>query len=280
MEGKVCIVTGANRGVGRITAEGLARAGAKVVLVCRDRASGEAARAEIASRTGSSGVRLMVADLASQKSIRSFVDEFRRSHDRLDVLVNNAGAHFRKRERTEDGIEATFAVNHLAYFLLTRLLADMLEASAPSRIVNVASEAHRRCADLDDPQSESGYRGFRAYCKSKLANVLFTYELARRLGGTNITANCLHPGVVRTGLLRSIVGAKLVLRPLRFLLRPFTVSPEEGADTVLFLATSAEVDGISGKYFIKRTAVKSSDFSYDEIAANQLWELSSRLTRG
>lgn len=279
MEGKTCLVTGANRGIGRVVAEGLADRGATVVMVCRDRGRGEGACAEIRSATGNPRVACLVGDLAVQSDVRRVASEFKEGHEALHVLVNNAGAFFPKRVLTEDGIEATFAVNHLGYFLLTRLLADRLEAGAPSRIVNVASEAHRRCPDLEDPQSEARYRGFRAYCQSKLANVLFTYELARRLGGTDVTANCLAPGIVRTGMLRDIVGANLLLRPFRFLLRPITVSVEEGADTVLYLAASPEVAGITGKYFVRRKPVKSSDFSYDEIAANQLWEMSAKLTR-
>src|SRR5581483_7870588 len=221
MQGKVCIVTGANSGIGRITALELARLGAQVVMVCRDRARGEAALAEIKQATGNNQVELMLCDLSSQADIRRFADEFKATHARLDVLVNNAGVYQRKRATTVDGLEATFAVNHLGYFLLTNLLLDVLKQSAPSRIINVASGAHASGhINFDDLQGERQYKGVRAYCHSKLANILFTLELARRLAGTGITANSLHPGAVATGIFRALP------KPLEALIKLLTMSPE------------------------------------------------------
>jgi NAD(P)-dependent dehydrogenase (short-subunit alcohol dehydrogenase family) len=194
MSGKVCLVTGANSGIGKVTALELARMGARVVMVCRDQARGEAALAEIKQATGNDHLELMLCDLSSQADIRRFADEFKAAHNRLDVLVNNAGVYLRKRQTTVDQLEATFAINHLGYFLLTNLLVDLLKQSAPSRIVNVSSGAHASGhINFGDLQGEKSYGGGRAYCHSKLANILFTRELARQLAGTQVTANCLHP---------------------------------------------------------------------------------------
>jgi retinol dehydrogenase 14 len=197
MDEKVCLITGATSGIGKATAMGLARMGASVVMVGRDRGRGEAALAEVKGKSANASVDLMLADLSSQEDIRRLADEFKEAYPRLDVLVNNAGVIRSRRIRTADGIEMTFAVNHLAYFLLTNLLLDVLKASAPSRIVNVASGEQRNgTIDFDDLQGEMGYKGAKAYSQSKLATVLFTYELARKLEGTGVSANCLHPGVV------------------------------------------------------------------------------------
>jgi retinol dehydrogenase 14 len=194
---KVCLITGATSGIGKATAIGLANMGASVVMVGRDRGKGQAALAEIKERSANASVDLMLADLSSQEDLRRLADEFKEAYPRLDVLVNNAGVIRSRRIRTADGIEMTFAVNHLAYFLLTNLLLDVLKASAPSRIVNVASGEQRNgTIDFDDLQGEMGYKGAKAYSQSKLATVLFTYELARKLEGTGVSANCLHPGVV------------------------------------------------------------------------------------
>src|SRR5215210_5786673 len=198
---KICLITGASSGIGKATAMGLANMGASVVMVGRDRGRGEAAMAEIKEKSPNASVDLMLADVSSQQEIRRIADEFKDAHPRLDVLINNAGVFSSKRITSADGIEMTFAVNHLAYFLLTNLLLDVLKDSAPSRIVNVASGEQRNATiDFDELQGEKGYKGAKAYSQSKLANVLFTYELARRLEGTGITANCLHPGVVGTNL--------------------------------------------------------------------------------
>jgi retinol dehydrogenase 14 len=276
MTGKTVLITGATSGVGKATAMGLANMGARVVMVGRDRGRGEAAMADIKERSGNASVGLMLADVSSQKEIRRLADEFRGAYPRLDVLINNAGVFRSERITTADGIEATFAVNHLAYFLLTNLLLDRLKASAPSRIVNVASADHSNGAiDFDDLQGEKGYGGAKAYSQSKLANVLFTYELARRLQGTGVTANCLHPGVVGTNLGSGVSGAfGFVVRALR----PLMKSPEKGAETSIYLASSPEVEGVSGGYFVKKAEARSSKASHDERLATRLWEASAELT--
>jgi NAD(P)-dependent dehydrogenase (short-subunit alcohol dehydrogenase family) len=219
---------------------------------------------------------MIIGDLSSRESIRQMAADFEGRFDRLDVLINNAGAWHPDRTLTIDGIEATFATNHLAYFLLTGLLTPLLKRSAPSRIVNVASEAHRWARlDFDDLQGDKSYGGWSAYSKSKLANILFTYELARRLDGTGVTANCLHPGTVRTELFRNlsgITGAAIKLATV------FFRSPKKGAETTVYLASSPEVQGVSGKYFADCKEARSNEASYDEEAALRLWEMSERLT--
>ena len=273
MTGKLCIVTGANAGIGKETALGLAKLGATVVMICRDRDRGEAAQREIKKRSGNDRVELMLCDLGSQKSIEQFANDFKEHYDRLDVLVNNAGVLMRERSLNEDGIESTFAINHLGYFLMTNLLLDLLKTSAPARIVNVASTAHKYGKiDISGWVIGSDYSAFGAYANSKLANVLFTYELARRLEGTGVTANCLHPGAVGTNLFRGL--PKL----LQALIALVTMGPERGARTSIYLAGSPDVEGVSGKYFARRREEKSSDASYDRDAARQLWEVSQELT--
>jgi NAD(P)-dependent dehydrogenase (short-subunit alcohol dehydrogenase family) len=218
----------------------------------------------------------MLADVSSQEEIRRLADEFKEAYPRLDVLINNAGVFRSKRITSADGIEMTFAVNHLAYFLLTNLLLDVLKASAPSRIVNVSSRDHSNATiDFDDLQGEKGYKGAKAYSQSKLANVLFTYELTRRLEGTGVTANCLHPGVVGTNFGSGVSGVfGFMVRALK----PLMKSPEKGAETSIFLASSPEVEGLSGRYFVKKAEAHSSDVSYDERIARRLWEVSAELT--
>src|SRR5215216_4118225 len=265
MDGKVCLITGATSGIGKATAMGLANMGASVVMVGRDRGRGEAVMAEIKEKSSNASVDLMLADVSSQEEIRRLADEFKEAYPRLDVLINNAGVFRSKRITTADGIEMTFAVNHLAYFLPTNLLLDMLKASAPSRIVNVSSGDHSNATiDFDDLQGEKGYKGAKAYSQSKLATVLFTYELARRLEGTGITANCLHPGVVGTNLGSGVSGVfGFMVRALT----PLMKSPEKGAETSIYLASSPEVEGLSGRYFIKKAEARSSDVTYDERIA-------------
>ncbi len=272
--GKVCIVTGANAGIGKETALGLAKLGATIVMICRDRDRGEAAQREIKQRSGNDRVELMICDLGSQKSIEQFANEFKQHYDRLDVLVNNAGVLMRERSLNEDGIESTFAINHLGYFLLTNLLLDVLtRGGATARIVNVASTAHKYGKiDIGGWVIGRDYSAFGAYANSKLANVLFTYELARRLEGTGVTANCLHPGAVGTNLYR---GLPKLLQALIMLV---TMGPERGARTSIYLAGSPEVEAVSGKYFARRREEKSSDASYDRNAARQLWEVSEDLS--
>ena len=277
MRGKVCLVTGANAGIGKAAALGIARRGATVVLLCRNEARGAAAKAEIERRSGDASLHLLAADFASLGQIRRVAEEYLQRFDRLDVLLNNAGVlAWRERRSSEDGLELTFAVNHLAPFLLTGLLLDRLKESAPSRVVTVASGAHRRVElDFDDLQNERGYSPFDAYSQSKLANVYFTYELARRLEGTGVTANCMHPGVVSTALFRDM---KWWQRIALFLGRPFLLTPERGADTAVYLAADAGVAAVTGRYFEKREAVKSSPVSYDADLARRLWEVSEALT--
>ena len=278
MQGKTCLITGANAGIGKAAAIGLARHGARVVLLCRSESRGRAAMAEIERRSGNGSLDLLIADLASQAQIRKAAEEYLQRFDRLDVLLNNAAVlAWRERRVNEDGFEMTFAVNHLAPFLLTGLLLERLKECAPARVVTVASGAHRKIKlDFDDLQNERGYSPFEAYSRSKLANVYFTYELARRLEGTGVTSNCLHPGVVSTALFRELTPW---LRLLLWLGRPFLLKPEAGADTAVYLAAAPDVAGVTGKYFEKRSQVRSSPVSYDGDAARRLWELSEALTK-
>ncbi len=270
------MITGANSGIGKATALGLAKLGATVVMVCRDRERGESALKEISQRSRNTSISLLVADLASQKSIRQLAKEFTDTHPKLYVLINNAGVFLTKRILTEDNIETTFAVNHLAPFLLTNLLLDTLKASAPSRIVTVSSDAHQGAQiNFDDLQGEKHFSGFDAYHQSKLANILFTYTLAKRLNGTKLTANCLHPGAIRTNLGHQ--NSILFHTGYRFVSLFFS-SPAKGSQTVTYLASSSDVEGVTGKYFVKKKERKSSPESYDEAAAKRLWQISVKLT--
>ena len=274
MQDKVCLVTGANSGIGRVTAIGLAKRGATVVLVCRNEERGGPVLEEI-RRNGRGSAALLVADLASQRQVRAVAAAFLARFDRLDVLVNNAGvAGWGTRLVTEDGLERTFAVNHLAPFLLAALLLDRLKASAPARVVTVSSAAHRNPAlHFDDLEGERRYSAFGAYSRSKLANILFTNELARRLEGSGVTANCLHPGVVATGIFRNLP------RWMRMVfVSPLALSPEKGADTMLYLASASEVAGVSGHYFVRRKARRPSRAARDDAAARRLWAASEALT--
>ncbi len=277
MRGKVVLLTGGNSGLGKATAMALAKMGADLTIVCRDQARGEAARGEIAEASGNTSVSLMIADLLLLREVRRVASEFRASHQRLDVLINNAGSNFTTYTETEDGLERTMALNYFAPFLLTNLLLEALEGSAPSRVVNVSSTAHYGASlDLDKIKGERGMGtgGLGAYGRSKLALVLFTYELARRLEGNGVTANCLHPGAVRTHIWAH-AGA---LSPLTRLASQFMLSPEDGAKTQVYLASSAEVEGVTGKYFEKSTQKRSSRASYDEAMAGRLWDLSMKIT--
>lgn len=277
MKDKICMVTGATSGIGEATARALAQMGATVIVVGRDPERGAAALERIRSATGSMAVELMLADLSSQAQIRQLAQEFKRKYSRLDVLVNNAGALFTTRQQSADGIEMNFALNHLNYFLLTNLLLDTLKASAPARIVNVGALAHQfaRRVDFDDLQGQRKYFGWGAYGQSKLCNLLFTYELARRLDGTGVTVNALHPGIVATNFGMSGGG---VMRLFNRLMSVAMIRPEQGAQTSLYLATSPEVEGISGKYFVNQKAVRSSKASYDQSAAARLWQVSEAMT--
>ena len=278
LRGKTCLVTGANAGIGRATATGLARAGAQLIMVCRDEERGRQALESIREQSGSERVQLLLGDLASQASIRVLARRILAEHGELHVLINNAAVLPRSREVTVDGLERQFATNHLAGFLLTRLLLERLQQSAPARIVNVASGAHIRATiDFEDLQAERGYDPTLVYGRTKLMNVLFTYELARRLAGSGVTANCLHPGVIATSLLRNYIGLP---RPFRRLLSLFFGSPARGALTSLHLAQASELEQVSRQYFKAAQAVPSSPNSYDEQAAARLWAVSEQLCGG
>jgi NAD(P)-dependent dehydrogenase (short-subunit alcohol dehydrogenase family) len=277
MQGKVCIVTGANSGIGKATALGLAQMGATVVMVCRDKVKGEEAQNEIKEKSGNDAIDLMHADLTSQESIRQLVENILQHYQQLHVLINNAGVVNLTRRETSDGYEMMFAVNYLAPFLLTNLLLEKLEASAPARIVNVSSDSHQAgYIKLEDLQSEKQYKFMRSYGQSKLALVLFTYELARRLQGTGVTANCLHPGFVATNIGQNGVGS--VGRSIvKLIFSRLGISPEEGAKTSIYLASSPEIEGVTGKYFAKSIPVRSAPISYDETLQRQLWEVTAQL---
>jgi NAD(P)-dependent dehydrogenase (short-subunit alcohol dehydrogenase family) len=277
MAGKVCLLTGATAGIGAVTARVLAERGATLFAVGRNPQKCAALVQELRQRTGNSAAEFFIADLSKQSDIRALARQVLDRCPRIDVLINNAGAIFFQRRLSADGIEMTFALNHLGYFLLTDLLLDRLKASAPARIVNVASAAHSRATlDFGDLQNERRYRGFRTYCRSKLANVLFTYELARRLAGSGVTANALHPGIVAT---RFAADGGWRGSALRLAVSVLGVSPEKGARTMIYLATSPDVQGVSGKYFAKEQAVASAPASHDEAAARRLWEISERLVQ-
>src|SRR6266853_1997116 len=276
MQGKICMVTGANSGIGKATALELAQMGATVVMVCRDHARGEEAKSEITTKSRNNAVDLLLADLSSQQSIRQLVENFQHHYTHLHVLINNAGAAFPGRRESVDGLEMTFAVNYLAPFLLTNLLLDVLKNSVPARIINVDSDNHRFVRlDMQDLQLKRRYGFLRAYGRSKLALLLFTYELARQLQGTGITVNALEPGPTSTTFGQKGTGpaARMLLK---FVSSLFS-SPEKGAQTSIYLASSPEVETITGKYFVKSAPRRSSALSYNEELQRQLWEESARL---
>ncbi len=279
MAGKTVIITGGNSGIGLETAVALARAGANTVITARDESRGAAAVSDIKSRSGSSDVSLVVFDLGSLTSVRNGAAQIGERFPRIDVLINNAGLVLTDRQETVDGYETTFAVNHLGPFLLTELLLDRIKNSSPARVVNVSSTAHstaKRGLDFDDLQSEHGYRAMSVYGSSKLANIYFTTELARRLAGSGVTANCLHPGTVATGYGRD-GDTKGLLAVGISLVRPFMITPEKGAQTSVYLASSPDVADVSGEYFIKCKARTPSKAAQDRTAAGRLWEVSEKL---
>lgn len=276
--GKTVLVTGGTGGIGRATAIGLASMGARVGITGRESVRTRTAAADIASASGNATVDAFPADMSSQAQVRRLAGEVLDAYPRLDVLVNNVGGFWGTRHVTADGLEHTLAVNHLAPFLLTNLLLDRLRASAPARVVTVSSGAQAMGRmNFDDLQGERTYSGQQAYNQSKLANVLFTYELARRLEGTGVTATVLHPGVVRTGFAAEDPSA--VWKVMLPLIRRFLKSPTKGAVTSIYLASSPEVEGMSGKYYVGRKPRKSSKASYDTAAAARLWQMSIDLVR-
>lgn len=275
LSGKTALVTGASSGIGLEASVKLAKNGAEVLMVARDPKRGEAARADVARRSGSDAVSLLLCDFGSQAAIRALADEVKSKAARLDILVNNAGSVSSKRQVTEDGIEQTFAVNHLGYFLLTNLLLDLVVASAPARIVNVSSVGHRQgTLDFEDIGFERGYGIMKAYSRSKLANVLFTSELARRLEGKRVTVNALHPGAVATHIWSH---APAIARPLLAVAKLFMISPEEGGDRIVYLATSPEVEGQTGGYYEKNRLVTPARLARDSTLASRLWTFSTDL---
>jgi retinol dehydrogenase-14 len=276
MGGKTVLITGGTSGIGKAAAVALAAMGAYVVVVGRNPERGEAALEEIKARSHSESVELMLADLSVQAELGRLAGEFQERHDRLDVLANNAGLVQSRRTETAEGIETTLATNHLAPFLLTNLLIARLKESAPSRVITVSSEAQRwGKMDFEDVQSTRKYRGFPVYGMTKLANIMFTYELAERLKGTGVTANCLHPGPVGTNFGKNNAGPMALFFRLG---KPFMRSPEQGADTLVWLAVSPEVEGVSGKYFSDRKEIEAKEVAHDPAARRTLWTISEDLT--
>lgn len=276
IRGKLCIVTGANSGIGRETALGLARNEANLVMVVRNQERGNRARNEIASQSGNNSIDLMVCDLSSMESIRRFIQEFKAKYGRLDVLINNAGAVFYKRQVTDEGYERTLAVDYLAPFLLTNGLLTLLKSSAPSRIVNVSSGLYTRGKiDFDDLQSEKKYAGMKAYSNAKLMILMFTYELAERLRNDGVTVNAVLPGFVATNLGKSSGSRSQAF--MFGLMRPFQISAQKAAETLLYLASSKDVEGVTGKCFSKKKQVPTSQASHDEAKWKILWTATTKL---
>ncbi|MHA2352422.1 MAG: SDR family oxidoreductase [Candidatus Thorarchaeota archaeon] len=278
LKDKVCIVTGSNSGIGKETALALAEMGAKVVTVVRNKESGEEACSEIIEVSGNSSVDLMICDLSSMESIRNFASEFRNKYNRLDVLVNNAGAVISKRQLTIDGFERTLAVNYLAPFLLTHELLPLLKGSTPSRVINLSSGLHKRAKlNLDDLQSESSYKSRNVYGSAKLMVVMHTYEMARRLKDTGVSVNVVLPGFVATNLGRS--SGSLASRVMFGMMKPFQLNPKEGAETSVYVASSPDVEGVTGKCFEKKEAIETSEITNDAELQKQLWDATISLLR-
>ncbi len=271
MRDKVCIVTGATGGLGKAIARGLAQLDARVVLACRDKERGERVQWEIVSATGNRALELIFVDLANRTSIRTAAAQFKATHDRLDVLINTAAVFQSKRTTTPDGFETMFVTNHLGPFLLTNLLLDKLRASAPARIINVTAPSTVPL-DFDDLQSERKFRALHAFGASKMANLLFTYELARRLDGTGVTVNAVHPGLVKSDLMRESP------RVMNWVVQWMSAAPEKGAETPVYLATSPDVAKVTGKFFKDKKSIESNAYSHDAAVQNRLWEVSAALT--
>ncbi|HLW90120.1 MAG TPA: SDR family oxidoreductase [Roseiarcus sp.] len=277
MQGKTVVMTGATSGIGEVAAESLAEGGARIVFIARDKARAEATLKRLAARSALRH-RAVIADLSSLAEAKRAGAEIAAEEQRINALVNNAGAIFSKRRLTADRLEMTFALNHMSYFVLTEALRERLVASAPARIVSTASDAHTGAKlDFDDLQAEKSYSAMRAYGRSKLCNILFTRELARRLAGTGVIANCLHPGFVATRFGDQAGGA---IGRFVGLAKLFAITPEKGADTIVYLASSPDVATVSGKYFIKRRAATPSAAAQDDEAARRLWAASEALAAG
>lgn len=276
LKGKRCLITGANSGIGLATAIAIAQKGAEVIIVCRNLAKANVAKEQIINKSGNKKVALLLADFADQASIRRMAEQFHQEYGQLDILINNAGLIASNREETADGYEYTFAVNHLGYFMTTCLLMPALQAAPSARIVSVSSEAHRIGEiNFDDIQLRRGYTNMKAYAQSKLANILFTDTLAKKLKDTNITANCLHPGVVKTNFAGE---GDLLMKGMFLLARPFMISATEGAQTSIYLASSPEVEGVTGKYFAKCKKKRPATRATNPDTAEQLWKLSESMT--
>ena len=276
LAGKTILITGANNGIGFWSARGLAAQGAEIILVCRNAARGKAALADIAAMSTAQPT-LLIADLFSQQAIRQLATDVESRFDHLDVLINNAGDVFSKRQLTVDGIEKTFALNHLAPFLLTNLLLDLVKAAPQGRIVAVSSEVHAGKLDWDNLQSEKSHQFFKAYAATKTENILFTYELARRLNGTNVTANAVSPGPSRTGFGNNLTGVAAAF-PKVMKKMPFFHSAEKGARVVIYAAAEPALAGVTGQFFMNSKPRKSKPITHDPSVAAQLWRLSSALT--
>ena len=275
MKGKVVVITGATSGIGQVAAEALAGMGARIVQVARDKSRGEAALARLRQRAPGVAHTIHYADMSQLSQIKQVAAQIAAAETRVDVLINNAGALFSSRQVTEDGLELTFALNHMSYFVLTHGLRERLVASSPARVVNTSSDAHRRAQlDFSDLQSARGYSGFKVYGRSKLCNILFTRELARRLAGAGVTANCLHPGFVATRFGDQSGGA------LSFGVRAakmFAISPEKGAETIVYLASSPDVAAVTGEYFYQCRVTTPTKEAQDDDAARRLWVETAKL---
>lgn len=277
---KICLITGANSGIGKAAAKGLAKLGATIILVSRNHTRGERTAAELEQTTGSNKFHLFMADLSSQSSILRLANEIKDKFNNLDILINNAGAYFSKRHITIDGVEATFSVNYLSRFLLTNLLMEMILKSKQGRIINVSGEYHRKGRiNFEDMEYSKNYSAFKAICRARLADILFVYELSRRLKNTKVTANSLHPGLVATNIIDNDPDSSLIKRILYKSISPFLKTPEEGAETVIYLASSPEVTNVTGGYFIDKKCVQSSQLSYNEELAAQLWNTSEQMIK-
>jgi NAD(P)-dependent dehydrogenase (short-subunit alcohol dehydrogenase family) len=277
MQGKICLVTGATSGIGKATATALADMGGEVIISGRNQEKTEKASEEIIHITGNKNIHHLLADFSDLEQVRQAGLDIKNKFSQIDVLVNNAGAFFNTRYETKYGVEKTFLVNHLAPFLLTNLLLDVMLGTEPARIINVSSDAHQYgTIDFDDLGFTHGYAGFKAYARSKLANVLFTYEAARRLEGNRITVNALHPGHVTTDIWRTSFS---FFGPIiKSIMGLFALSPEEGADNSIYLASAPDVEGVTGKYYVEREPAQSSLLSYDQDLAQHLWKVSENLT--